>query len=368
MIKTYYLRFIVFFRIFRRFSIAGRFFITYICIRNRKKAAQLLSLKHKKMNTTKNKRNVFFAITSIILMATGGLLLYQTLNVYFYSLMPLPVITLTFLSLFIYVTGATLMGRCGRRNGYRFLNETNNSLEFAMHLVAAGLLLLGFNTGFFPAVWKNFFFSWPMLLFALGAINICKWRHFIWGIILTAIGVFFLFSKIEQIYPDILIYEQFFSTYWPVFIILLGILIIISILFHPKFNKNCLKYKNKCNEGNIPNNEENQDGKINYKFTFSGTEQVILDPIFKGGNIDITFGGMELDLRRTSLAEGDTYLYINVVFGGIELTIPDHWDIEIRQNRFAGGIEDSREKGFEKDRTRKLIVIAKCTFGGIDIK
>jgi len=304
-------------------------------------------------------------------MAAGGLLLYLTLNVYFYSLQPFLVITLTFLSMFIYVTGATLMGRCGRKNGYRFLNESNNGLEFASHLVAAGLLLLGFNTGFFPSVWKGFFFSWPMLLFALGAINICKRHHFIWGIILTAIGTFFLFSKIEHIYPDILLYEQFFSTYWPVGIIFIGIIIFISILFRPKFHNQYhnSNVKNKCNEGKIPNDDENKDGKINYKFTFSGTEQVILDPLFRGGNIDITFGGMELDLRRTSLTEGDTYLYVNVVFGGVEITVPDHWDIEIRQNRFAGGIEDSRKNNnTEKDHTRKLIVVAKCTFGGIDIK
>ena len=84
--------------------------------------------------------------------------------------------------------------------------------------------------------------------------------------------------------------------------------------------------------------------------------------------IEVTFGGIELDLRRTTLAEGDTFLNINVVFGGVEITAPDNWDIEIRPNRFAGGIEDSRVKGLEKDRSRKLIIIAKCTFGGIDIK
>ena len=230
------------------------------------------------MDTTKNKR-LLFAITSIILMAAGGLLLYLTLNVYFYSLQPFLVITLTFLSMFIYVTGATLMGRCGRKNGYRFLNESNNGLEFASHLVAAGLLLLGFNTGFFPSVWKGFFFSWPMLLFALGAINICKRHHFIWGIILTAIGTFFLFSKIEHIYPDILLYEQFFSTYWPIGIILIGLLILFSIIFRPKRFK---QPRGRDKEEFTSGESENQDGKINYKFIFSGTEQVILDPEFKG--------------------------------------------------------------------------------------
>ena len=301
-------------------------------------------------------------------MLGSGLLLTLTLNVYYISLHAFATISLTLLSVFLYVLGATLMGRSlAKKNVHRCANnDVNGGLIFALILVAVGLLLLGFNTGFFPVVWKGFFFSWAMLIFIFGCGCLCD-RHFIWGIILIVIGKFFLLSNVSNIYPDALVlYEKIISTYWPIGIIFIGLLILLSIFTRSKMFY--VRTKVQWKDDKIPNESENHDGKINYKFTFSGTEQVILDPVFKGGNIDITFGGMELDLRRTSLAEGDTYLYINVVFGGIEITAPDNWDIEIRQNRFAGGIEDSRVKGLEKDKTRKLIVIAKCTFGGIDIK
>ena len=313
-----------------------------------------------------NKRNVFFAITSIILMIGGGLLLCQTLNVYYHSLAPFAVIALSFLSVFLYVAGAALMGMCVTRNNYRYMDDMNGGIVFALLLVATGLLLLGFNTRFLPVVLKSFFFSLPMILFVIGSICLCK-RHLIWGIILIALGKYFLLSKIEKVFPDALVIDQFLSVYWPVVIILFGIIIMLSIITNSK--NFCVHTKVKWKKDNIPNENENHDGKINYKFTFSGTEQVILDPVFRGGNIDITFGGMDLDLRRTTLAEGDTYLYINVVFGGLEITVPDHWDVELRQNRFAGGIEDSRKNhNTEKDLTRKLIIVAKCSFGGIDIK
>ena len=77
---------------------------------------------------------------------------------------------------------------------------------------------------------------------------------------------------------------------------------------------------------------------------------------------------MELDLRRTSLAEGDTFLYVKAVFGGVEITAPDNWDIEIHSKGFVGGVSDSRVKNIEKDHTKKLIIIAQSTFGGIEIK
>ena len=319
------------------------------------------------MNTTKKGQNVLLAISSIILMIGGGLLLNQTLNVYYNSSSALMVVSLSILSVFLYVVGASLMGLCVNKNNVRqYWSGISNSIVFALVLVASGMLLLGFNTAYLPPVWKGFFFSWPMLLLIIGIVHFCKFQ-FLWGIILAAIGKFFLFAKASAMFPNDTIYEQFASTYWPVLIVICGVLILLTTILGS--GKRIVCKKKKWKENNTTEECENNDGKINYHLTFSGTEQVIFDPIFKGGNIDVTFGGMELDLRRTSLIEGDTYLYINVVFGGVEITAPDTWNIEFRSNRFAGGIEDSRKNySAEKDKTRKLIIIAKCTFGGIDVK
>ena len=326
------------------------------------------SLKLNKMNAIENK-TYMIAVTSIALMVGGGLLLNVTLNVLYGASPAILVILLALSSVFLYVIGALLMGRCINNGKHMFmgLGGINHNVVFALILVAIGLLLLEFNMGFLPHIWKRFFFSWPMALLILGIGQLFKPR-FIGGAILSLIGVFFLFSRASNIYPDIELYEQFISTFWPLLIIIAGVLILLSAILRP--GRSGIRFHNKTIFANDkqPNQSENNDGKINYRLTFSGTEQVILDPVFKGGNIEVTFGGIELDLRRTALAEGDTFLYINVTFGGVEITAPDNWDIELRPNRFAGGIEDSRVKGVEKDHSRKLIIIAKCTFGGIDIK
>jgi Predicted membrane protein (DUF2154). len=308
------------------------------------------------------------AVTSVILMIGGGLLLNVTLNLLYGVSPALLVILLVLSSVFLYVIGALLMGRCVNNGKQQFMGVggINHNVVFAFILVAIGLLLLGFNMGLLPHIWRSYFFSWPMALLILGIGQLFK-PNFIWGAVLTLTGIFFLFSRASNIYPDIEFYEQFISMFWPLLIIIAGVLILLSAFMRPGHGIR-FYHKASCSVDKQPNQSENNDGKINYRLTFSGTEQVILDPVFKGGNIEVTFGGIELDLRRTTLAEGDTFLNINVVFGGVEITAPDNWDIEIRPNRFAGGIEDSRVKGFEKDRTRKLIIIAKCTFGGIDIK
>lgn len=321
------------------------------------------------MSRTKNK-GIIPAILAITLMISSGILLNWAINTLFMAATPFVVISMVLLSVLVYVAGATLMSRSiSRHNASQSYahNKTRNGVIFALLLIGAGILLLCFNTGWLAPAWKSVFFSWPMLLLIIGIIHICKF-HFIWGIILAAIGKFFLFSEISKIYPDTLAYEQFLSTYWPAGIILLGILIFLSLIIRPKGFCRRKHIKENWHDTYVTSEQENQDGKINYQFTFSGTEQVFLEPEFKGGNIDVTFGGMELDLRHTSLPEGETFLYINALFGGVEISAPGDWEIDIRSKSFVGGVSDSRIKSNDKDQSKKLILVVKCTFGGIEIK
>lgn len=318
------------------------------------------------MNT--NKTNTLQAILAIVFIIGGGILLPWTINTLFNTLPALAVISLTLLSVFAYILGASLLGKSlQKRTEHYSCGRADHGTMFALLLIAGGLLLLCFNTGILNPAWKSFFFSWQMLLFVIGAINLSR-LHMIPGTIVTAIGLFFLIEKTSVIYPYDIHFGLFVSTYWPALIILLGVLILLGAIFRTgRFGKNHHR-KGNWKENYTPDENENNDGKINYQFSFSGTEQVILDPVFKGGSIDVTFGGMELDLRRTSLAEGDTFLYVKTTFGGVEITAPDNWNIEIRSKAVLGGVSDSRDKNIEKDLTRKLIIVANNTLGGIEIK
>jgi predicted membrane protein len=348
-----------FFHVFRRFSIAAEFLTAYLCAIRGKRFPHFKN--RIKMNTTKNKKNVLSVICLIALMTGGGLLLGRTLGVCFHTSSAMTVILLSLLSVFLYVAGATLAGMCtnGNRTGLP-CGSVHGGSVFALLLIAAGMLLLGFNTGALPPVWRGFFFSWPMLLFVIGAVNICRFR-FISGIVLAAAGMFFLFSRATEIYPYDVLYEQFVSTFWPILVIAAGVLIFLASLLKPKrFGRGRGR--------EVHSAGADADGKINYRFVFSGTEQAILDPVFRGGTIEVIFGGMELDLRRTSLPEGDTFLRVKAVFGGVEIFVPDSWEIEIHQKSFAGGVDNARTENGGRDRDRKLILIAECTFGGIDVR
>ena len=320
------------------------------------------------MNTTEKKTSLLLVLLSVVLMIGGSFLLCWTINTLYGGMTSaLVTLTLALASLFIYVLGASVFGRSIRfTNVFHSHNEVWKSITFALLLIAAGALMICFNTAFLNPAWKPFFLSWQMLLFVVGCMCICR-AHFLWGIMVSATGIFFLVEKAATLYPNVILYEHFASTYWPAIFIVLGLVIVLSFFIRPS---KCCKRHPKGNwiDDYKPSEYENNDGKINYRFVFSGAEQVILDPVFKGGTIETTFGGLDLDLRRTSLAEGKTFLYVSTVFGGVEIKMPENWDIEIVSKAVAGGINDERLKINDTDHSRKLVIVCKCVFGGITVK
>jgi len=319
------------------------------------------------MNTTKKNNSLLYAMLSIALMIGSGFLLFLTINQLYGASSAFVTLSLSLSAIFLFVAGTSLMRIVNPKEkvSYSF-NEKDGGIQTALLLIAAGGLLLCFNTELLNPVWKSFFFSWPMLVFVIGTLCICK-SHLIFGLIVAAGGTFFMIDKAAVIYPNEMIIEQITTNFWPAIFIISGVIILLYFFTKPKsyIHYHC---KGNWKENYAAEENENKDGKINYKFVFSGTEQVILDPVFKGGTIETTFGGMELDLRRTALAEGNTYLYINTTFGGVEIMAPDVWDIELKSHSFAGGVTDSRIKHLDIDHSRKLIIVAKCTFGGITIR
>ena len=78
---------------------------------------------------------------------------------------------------------------------------------------------------------------------------------------------------------------------------------------------------------------------------------------------------MELDLSQARLEPGSTSLEVNCVFGGIVLTVPESWVVQLRTSCIAGDFVDrGHVPDDQKDATRVLLVRGSCVFGGGEIK
>ena len=264
-----------------------------------------------------------------------------------------------------------------RRSGntiYRYGDDGNGgSIPFALLVIIAGAMLLGFNSGVLPFEWRRVFFSWQMLLL-VGSMTEYARGHFTAASVMLAVGGFFILRRLAPLYPDIAA-SGAGSSFWPVLLIIAGVLILGSIIFKPRrraWHENCCheSRENEWNGKEWNGKGTRASGVIDITAIFGGSEQVYLDPVFRGGTISTVFGGVKLDLRRTGLPEGITYLTVESVFGGVEIDAPEEWIIEIRNESVFGGFHDKRLPAVNPgyDDGRKLIIKASNVFGGGEIK
>jgi predicted membrane protein len=214
-----------------------------------------------------------------------------------------------------------------------------------------------------------------MLLIVIGAAKIFK-REYFTATILFIIGAFFLIPKIFRAFPESFpgMDGSFTHTYWPLLLIAAGILMVLSKLFGNQwgFQDSDKKkyYKNAGNtDGYVNDYYKSRTGSFEKNAVFGGGEHIVLEPDFKGGEINAVFGGLTLDLRHTNLAEGTSRLEVNAVFGGVTVIIPNDWFVETNIDAVFGGFEDKRQiKVTNYNSERKLVITGACVFGGGELR
>jgi predicted membrane protein len=246
-------------------------------------------------------------------------------------------------------------------------NHPTGGIIIGLVMIFAGIILIFSNAGWIPYAVRRILLSWQMLLIVLGIVSLAR-KQTIQGVILLVIGVVFLLPRIGAL--NILPGFEWFShlswgNLWPLILVGIGILIFtksrqreFTPIHHRHYNRDHYSGKSSSNES----------GYVNYSMVFSGSEHVFMEPVFRGGAIESVFGGMTLDLRRTNLQEGVTYLKISSVFGGTTLLIPADWNVEIRTDAVFGGFKDNRPVINNSENRSRLIIEAECVFGGGEIK
>lgn len=109
--------------------------------------------------------------------------------------------------------------------------------------------------------------------------------------------------------------------------------------------------------------------KMIFKDTFNKKKprQNIYDnQLYTGGNYDVTFNGLILDLSKAYLNE-KTNITISTLFDGVDLYLPDDVNIQIQSSNFLGGV-DLHKRENKIENTKVIYLNARCIFGGINIK
>ncbi len=87
---------------------------------------------------------------------------------------------------------------------------------------------------------------------------------------------------------------------------------------------------------------------------------------FRGGNVTTIMGGCKLDLTQARISSGEAVLDVFVMWGGIDLRLPDDWLVISRAMPIMGGIDDKTSP--PPDARQRLVITGTVLMGGIEIK
>jgi predicted membrane protein len=80
------------------------------------------------------------------------------------------------------------------------------------------------------------------------------------------------------------------------------------------------------------------------------------------------FGGIELDMRKAASTLQEIVIEVNAVFGGIEVRVPENWNVTVRGAGIFGGYEDKIFRAPLDAKQPHLIVNGFAVFGGVTIQ
>jgi len=211
-------------------------------------------------------------------------------------------------------------------------------LFFGSLIVAVGTVLLLDNADVLDAgdvisTW------WPLAVVIAGLLTfVANPRHWPIALIITAVGAGLLLSSLDIVDIGDIIF--------PAAIILVGILVIM---------------------GRGLGSRTEVGDRVNSFNVFSGSEIASHSKQFQGGSIAAVFGGAEVDLRDALPAPG-AELDVFAAFGGVEIRVPEGWQVTTKGFPLFGGIENVTAKETLPPDAPILPVNATALFGGIEIK
>lgn len=222
-------------------------------------------------------------------------------------------------------------------------------LVFGVLLVAVGTILLLDRMEILAVrEWLRF---WPLALVAIGLGQLIQSRGFIGrvsGGILVAAGVLFQLDQLGDI-------RFHLHDAWPLLIIALGLLLAWKAIEQSRGG-----YQSDGAPVSV----------LKQWAVFGGVELAVTAQDFQGGELLALFGGCEIDLSKASMQGNQVIIEANAMFGGVELRVPESWDVVLHGTPVFGGYEDhTRHPKVEgAENVQRLIIRGVAMFGGVEIK
>jgi predicted membrane protein len=235
--------------------------------------------------------------------------------------------------------------------GYR---RSSRGLVVGMVLAGIGVLLLLQNLGilYIDDLWEY----WPVILIVMGVARAAScpgWGGRIWGGAVTFAGVLFLLANFHIIHGNVWAY------FWPVILICVGLGMLARGIERQGYWDG---------GGMVLGNTVSSNNTFNMWAVFSGGRRLVTTQEFEGGEALAIFGGLRIDLRQAATKKPEVVIDANALFGGIDIRVPETWDVTVRGSGIFGGYESRTEERPLDPKRPHLIITGYALFGGVSVK
>jgi predicted membrane protein len=200
----------------------------------------------------------------------------------------------------------------------------------------------------FSDIWR----LWPLVLVAGGLVRLTQMgpsSRFMGALMILVGGI------LEAAEFHLIPYSVW--ELWPIGIIALGLLLLWRSLQPRQEGDDTFRFDIKA-QAQIGDNLS----------IFGGGQRRISTPDFTHADVLAIFGGYNLDLRKAVIKGSTAVIDATAIFGGIEIIVPETWNVVVRGVGIFGGYGDESHHPSAGEPAPDLVVQGVAIFGGVAIK
>ena len=188
-------------------------------------------------------------------------------------------------------------------------------LIFGLALIGFGVLFTLENLGLHVS--DRIFELWPLILVVVGVVKLFDSAGS--GLFLIALGVLFLLPVVVD--------RLRFQDILPMLLVLVGLRVVLRSF----------------GIGGRRRTEDRDGDAVHRVRAFallSGVKRQVESQALEGGDLTALLGACEVDFRGSVLAGGKAEVDVLAMWGGVDITVPEDWDVSLEVMPVMGGVED----------------------------
>jgi hypothetical protein len=238
-------------------------------------------------------------------------------------------------------------------------------------LVSVGIGLIAREFGLLPAHVRILDF-WPLFIVLIG-VSVLRRAG---GVVSAVLALAFMATGSVLLAGNLGFLSSSVTRFWPVLIVLLG----LWALFRggqvpegldpdpqPHFGHDAAPRDGSA-FGHSELAQTTDQDRLVRQYTCAAAQLRIESQAWKGGEIGVTAGGVELDLRQARLDPEGAVLALRVLMGGVEIRVPDTWHVQVDVTPLFGGADDSTRSTQGVSSAPRLRIVGKVTLGGVNVQ